>query len=88
MRARGPEPAATSRRRFLQLLGVLAVGGRTLLRSGDVRAATEEAKAALADPALPPMSHRTLGRTGFRASRLVFGCGAALSGAPNDLLLE
>ena len=88
MRARGPEPAATSRRRFLQLLGVLAVGGRTLLRSGDVRAATEAAKAALADPALPPMSHRTLGRTGFRASRLVFGCGAALSGAPNDRLLE
>ena len=33
------------------------------------------------------MPHRTLGRTGFEGSRLVFGCGAALS-RRRDALLE
>jgi len=34
------------------------------------------------------MTHRALGRTGWKASRLVFGCGAALSRQPRDELLE
>ena len=34
------------------------------------------------------MTYRTLGRTEWRASRLVFGCGAALSRGPRDDLLE
>ncbi|MGH0030951.1 MAG: aldo/keto reductase, partial [Myxococcota bacterium] len=34
------------------------------------------------------MAHRTLGRPGWTASRLVFGCGAALSRGPRDDLLE
>jgi aryl-alcohol dehydrogenase-like predicted oxidoreductase len=34
------------------------------------------------------MARRRLGRTGWDASRLVFGCGAALSERPNDALLE
>jgi hypothetical protein len=29
-----------------------------------------------------------LGRTAFEASRLIFGCGAALSRRPNDALLD
>ena len=34
------------------------------------------------------MGRRKLGRTGFEGSRLVFGCGAALSRGPRDELLE
>jgi aryl-alcohol dehydrogenase-like predicted oxidoreductase len=36
----------------------------------------------------PEMQYRTLGRTGFEASRLIFGCGAALMRRPNDRLLN
>jgi aryl-alcohol dehydrogenase-like predicted oxidoreductase len=79
----------TSRRRFLQYLALLGVGGRTLLRSGDARAAVRAASdAAAADIEWPEMVYRELGRTGFRASRLVFGCGAALSRRPKDALLD
>jgi aryl-alcohol dehydrogenase-like predicted oxidoreductase len=78
----------TNRRKFLQYLGMLSVGGHALLRSGDVRAAVTAAKQAGADTPLPPMSYRRLGRTEFQASRLVFGCGAALSRSPNDALLQ
>jgi aryl-alcohol dehydrogenase-like predicted oxidoreductase len=77
------------RRRFLQYLVMLGVGGQTLLRSGDVRAATAAARAAGEPrPPLPPMAFRPLGRTGWNASRLVFGCGAALSRRPDEALLE
>jgi len=77
------------RRRFLEILAVLGVGSQTLLRSGDVRAAVEAAQQAFeAGEATPAMQYRRLGRTGFRASRLVFGCGAALSRGPRDALLE
>jgi aryl-alcohol dehydrogenase-like predicted oxidoreductase len=34
------------------------------------------------------MAYRRLGRTGWEASRLIFGCGAALSRRANDPLLE
>ncbi|HEX7038170.1 MAG TPA: aldo/keto reductase [Pseudomonadales bacterium] len=66
-----------------------AVAGQTLARSGSLRAALFEAREsdALASP-WPPMAYRTLGRTGYRASRLVFGCGAALSSRRRDELLE
>ncbi len=78
-----------SRRRFVQLLAMLAVGGRTLLQSRDARAAVYAAReAAGASGGWPAMSYRTLGRTGFRASRLVFGCGAALMFRPKDALLD
>jgi aryl-alcohol dehydrogenase-like predicted oxidoreductase len=77
------------RRRFLKGLAMLTVGGRTLLQSGDARAALDAARTlARADIAWPEMSHRTLGRTGWNASRLVFGCGAALSRQPREDLLE
>jgi aryl-alcohol dehydrogenase-like predicted oxidoreductase len=34
------------------------------------------------------MTYRKLGRTNFEASRLIFGCGAALSRRPNEPLLD
>ncbi|MDJ0789385.1 MAG: aldo/keto reductase [Myxococcota bacterium] len=84
-----PTLPTTTRRRFLELLGLLAIGGRTLLDSGDARAAALAVRDyASSDFAWPEMSYRTLGRTGFRASRLVFGCGAALSRRRRDELLE
>ena len=73
------------RRSVLQTLSMLAVGGQALARTGKLRAAVDEATHSLAG--LPAMTYRTLGRTGFKGSRLVFGCGAALSrGQAKDLL--
>jgi len=81
-------PSATHRRRFLQLFAMAAVAGRTLLRSGDARAAVDAAREAATDAPWPSMARRTLGRTGWNASRLVFGCGAALSRQRRDDLLD
>jgi hypothetical protein len=80
----------TSRRRFLQGLAMLGVGGQVLLRSRDVRAAVEAARevSVASLDRWPEMPRRKLGRTGFEASRLVFGCGAALSRGPKDDLLQ
>ena len=83
------ETFTTSRRRFLQGLTMLSVGAGTLLRSGDARAAVDAARdVARADIVWPEMTHRELGRTGWKASRLVFGCGAALSDRRRDSLLD
>jgi hypothetical protein len=80
---------ASSRRRFLRSLGLLALGARVLLRSGSARAAVDAAGRAGAEPASwPALPKRRLGRTGFEASRLVFGCGAALAKQPRDALLD
>lgn len=80
---------SVSRRRFIQALAMLAVGGRTLLDSGDARAAVYAARVASGSQAdWPKMSYRRLGRTGFDASRLVFGCGAALMFRRKDALLN
>ena len=82
-------PMTTSRRTFVQLLAMLAAGGQALWQTRDVHAALEQAKdAAPGAPPWPKMTYRTLGRTQYRASRLVFGCGAALSRQPLDDLLE
>ena len=79
----------TSRRTFVQLLAMLAAGGQALWQTRDVHAAIETAKDAIPEAApWPKMTYRTLGRTGYNASRLVFGCGAALSRQPQDDLLE
>lgn len=81
---------SSNRRSFLKTLAMIGVGSQALLRSGDVRAAVDAAR----DSAVPGVSNwpemprRTLGKTGFAASRLVFGCGAALSRGPKDELLE
>lgn len=76
----------TNRRKFLQLMATLAVGGQALIRSGSLRAAIEEATAST--EGWPQMTYRKLGRTGFNGSRLVFGCGAALSRGQAVNLLE
>jgi hypothetical protein len=75
------------RRRLVQYLTMLGIGGQALLRSGNLSAAIAEAKDTISGAPWPKMTYRTLGRTGFNASRLVFGCGAALSnGRADDLL--
>ncbi|MEE8476603.1 MAG: aldo/keto reductase [Myxococcota bacterium] len=78
-----------SRRRFIQALAMLAVAARTFWNSGDARAAVYAAREASGGAsAWPKMSYRKLGRTGFNASRLVFGCGATLMFRPKDALLN
>ena len=82
----------SSRRSFLEVLTVAGIGSQALLQTRDVRAAVAAAQQAAdklpsAEP-WPRMAYRTLGRTGFRASRLVYGCGAALSGDANNELLN
>jgi predicted aldo/keto reductase-like oxidoreductase len=79
----------TSRRKFLQYSAMLSVGWQTLMSSRDARAAVYAAKEAAGVGSLwPEMTYRTLGRTGFRASRLVMGCGASLAIRSKDELLN
>lgn len=81
---RGP-----TRRSVLRYVFTLAAAGRELARAADAWGAGYAARAAAGDVgAWPAMPRRMLGRTGFEASRLIFGCGAALSRRPNDALLE
>lgn len=83
------DTGSISRRRFIQALAMLAIGGRTFLSSGDARAAIYAAREAGGNQAdWPKMSYRKLGRTNFNASRLVFGCGAALMFRSKDALLN
>lgn len=74
----------TTRRRLLQLMGLLGIGGSDLARAAGSLAASESQAAEI----WPEMTYRTLGRTGFEGSRLVFGCGAALMFFGKDDLLN
>jgi aryl-alcohol dehydrogenase-like predicted oxidoreductase len=74
----------TTRRRVLQLLAGLGLGGAGVARAADALAREADREAG----PWPAMTYRTLGRTGFRGSRLVFGCGAALMFFERDELLE
>ena len=74
------------RRSLLQSISLLAAGGGTLFRTGNLQAAVEQATQSVDD--WPEMEYRTLGNTGFKGSRLVFGCGAALSLGQANKLLE
>jgi predicted oxidoreductase len=77
--------AKIKRRSLLQSLSMLAVGSGTLVKTGSLRAAVDEATQSV--KSWPQMEYRELGKTGFSGSRLVFGCGAALMfGQANDLL--
>ncbi len=68
---------------------MFGVGSQALVRSGDLKLAMAEAQEAAGDTTnWPGMTYRKLGRVDFKASRLVFGCGAALSRRPKDHLLE
>ncbi len=75
-----------SRRAFIRLLAMLGVGFQAFARSGDVMGAITEARTKTDD--WPEMPHRKLGRTNFDASRLIFGCGAALSQGQAVSLLD
>lgn len=77
----------TNRRRFFKYAAALGIGGQTLLRSGNVGAAIADARESVGAP-WPEMRYRTLGRTGYQASRLIFGCGASLMRANKDRLLN
>lgn len=80
---------SNTRRSFMQYLTFAGVSAATLLRGSDAQAAlaTGREAAGLAEP-WPGMTYRTLGRTGFKGSRLIFGCGAALSSRRQDRLLH
>ena len=73
-----------TRRRVLKLLALVGLGGSELARATSALADSADR----ADGAWPEMSYRTFGRTGFRGSRLVFGCGAALMFWEKDGLLN
>lgn len=70
-----------TRRRVLQGMAALGLVGSSL-NSAARASASEESDA------WPEMTYRTLGRTGFRGSRLVVGCGAALMFFRKDDMLE
>jgi hypothetical protein len=83
------DSGGTSRRNFMKLLALLGIGGQTLLRPRDLfAAASEAADATGSDSEWPVMTYRKLGRTDYRASRLIFGCGALLSDGRADQLLN
>ncbi len=68
----------TPRRKFIRNVALLSVGTHALLRTGSLSAAVSESDA-LRIKGWPEMKYTKLGRTEFNASRLVYGCGAALS---------
>ncbi|MGE0621038.1 MAG: aldo/keto reductase [Pseudomonadales bacterium] len=78
--------SGTSRRHFFRYAAALGLGARTLMSSGSLKAAVSDARAVGAP--WPEMQYRTLGRTGFEASRLIFGCGASLMRTNKDTLLN
>ena len=77
----------TPRRKFIRNAALLGVGTHAFLRTGSLNAAVSESDARRVG-AWPEMQYTVLGRTGFNASRLVFGCGAALSRKPGDRMLN
>ena len=83
-----PDPR-TTRRSFIQGVAALGIAGDALLRTGDAKGALYAARQEMGKPtSWPDAGRRILGRTGFNGSRLVFGCGAALSRGRRDDLLE
>ena len=76
-----------TRRKFLRYMGVATVAGRSLLGGSDARAAAPEDIDSSGAP-WPAMTYQEFGKTGFKGSQLVFGCGAALSGDPRNQLLD
>jgi aryl-alcohol dehydrogenase-like predicted oxidoreductase len=79
----------TSRRKFMKLLGMLGISGQLWLRPRNLMAAVNEAaSSSRSGPAWPEMTYRKLGRTGYRGSRLIFGCGATLRKGRADQLLN
>ena len=83
------ESLFASRRSFLKALAIGLAAGQALLRGEHVRAAMDFAAVDDSSPGeWLEMKRKPLGRTGFMASPLVFGCGAALARRRHDELLE
>jgi len=83
------ERISATRRKLIQYGTLMGVGATSLVKSGDVRASVFDGKeAAGLNTPLPEMRYQTLGRTGHNSSRLIFGCGATLSGGRQDHLLN
>lgn len=78
-----------NRRQFAKLITAAAIAGPSLLKSS-VTAAKSVTKTdeLIHRNERPSMAYCKLGRTNFMSSRLVFGCGAALSGGKAVRLLE
>ncbi len=77
-----------NRRNFIHL-STAAIAGPALLSAAD----SEPGDPAKSNPPIrrneqPSMTYRKLGRTNFMSSRLVFGCGAALTGGKGVRLLD
>ncbi len=79
--------AGPNRRQFFKYVAAVGIGTQTFMKSGDLRAAVFDAKESVALP-WPEMRYRTLGRTGFEASRLIYGCGAAFMRTANERRLN
>ena len=74
---------------FIKVLAAASVSGTALLAAAGfgTKAQTKPDKLIHCNEQ-PSMTYRQLGRTNFMSSRLVFGCGAALSGGKNVRLLD
>jgi len=83
------ESLSGSRRNFLKSLAIGGAAGYAWLRGSDVRAAMDIASVNNDPPGQwPKMPRRPLGQTGFDASPLLFGCGAALALRRRNSLLD
>lgn len=81
--------SALDRRKFIQLSAAAAVGGSSLLKVLEaVGKESPPTEKLVHRNERPTMTYRKLGRTNFMASRLVFGCGAALAGGKGARLLD
>jgi aryl-alcohol dehydrogenase-like predicted oxidoreductase len=75
------------RRQFIKVSTV--VGGSVLVSSADLEASlSQESKKPIRRNERSEMTYSRLGRTNFMSSRLVFGCGAALTGGKAVRLLD
>ena len=81
------EDSLMNRRQFIKVSAV--VGGSAVISVADPRIGFSQAsKIPLRRNERPGMTYRKLGRTNFMSSRLVFGCGAALTGGKGVRLLD
>jgi len=78
-----------NRRDFIKIITTTALSGTVVLKSAcaETKGTTQTVEAIHLNEQ-PTMTYRKLGRTGFVSSRLVFGCGAALTHGRASRLLE
>jgi aryl-alcohol dehydrogenase-like predicted oxidoreductase len=77
------------RREFIKIVATAAFSGPILLSTAYSKSnESTRTKETIHRNEQPTMTYRKLGRTGFLSSRLVFGCGAALTGGKAVRLLQ